>query len=198
LQKIFRAASSLRAAFAASPFPLRFPSMKNYLRHCRLPFLVPLLLWGSALGVSAATAISLSFNGDASGGAVGTPTRNPYVYSVALSGSGHGSSLGSFTLVAQHTTNGLSGAITRGSITFTGSNGDQLYGTYTGQESPTNSPDIVTAAGVITVTGGTGKFAKAKGTINFTTVVKVNEITAEGVYLETVDATFDGDLLILN
>ena len=43
---------------------------------------------------------------------------------------------------------------------FTAANGDQIFGTYTGQVAPTPNPNVVTYTEVLTINGGTGHSAE--------------------------------------
>lgn len=51
----------------------------------------------------------------------------------------------------------------QGTNIFTAGNGDQLFGSFDVQITPTSNPGEVTLAGLVTFTGGTGLFAGATG-----------------------------------
>lgn len=157
---------------------------------------VTLLLAALALGASAAScfAATLPLKGETHGGVVGSPTGRDFLYAVDLSGSGKCTVMGKFGVIAHHTTDGATGAIIEGSITFTAKNGDTITGTYTGQESLTDSPFVVVAEATVTITGGTGRFRGANGTVPLMAVVSIQDITSDGVFIETFDAVFDAKL----
>jgi hypothetical protein len=99
-----------------------------------------------------------------------------------LEGGGTASHLGRFTLVADFTLN-LATAIASGSATFTAANGDVLTGTVTGRAAVGGGIAAVTET--VTITGGTGRFAGATGTL----VVLRRVVQATGVSSGTVEGT---------
>ena len=151
-----------------------------------------------ALGFSAspqiAAAAAMPFKGEASGDVVGIPVKGTSLYAVNLSGTGKATKVGKFAVIASHTTDGTTGAITGGLITFVAENGDTLTGTYTGQEFPTEFPDVGLVETTLTISGGTGRLRGAGGKITLTAIVTIDEITNEGIFIETFDAAFDAKL----
>jgi hypothetical protein len=99
-----------------------------------------------------------------------------------LEGTGTGSHLGRFTVVADFTLN-LATFTGSGSITYTAANGDVLTGTATGRAVVGGGIAAVTET--VTITGGTGRFAGATGTL---TVVR-RVVQATGVSSGTIDGT---------
>ncbi len=99
-----------------------------------------------------------------------------------LEGGGTASHLGRFTLVADFTLN-LATAAASGSVTFTAANGDVLTGTVTGRAVVGGGIAAVTET--VTITGGTGRFAGATGTL--TALRRV--VQATGVSAGTVEGT---------
>ena len=99
-----------------------------------------------------------------------------------LEGGGTASHLGRFTLVADFTLN-LVTAIASGSVTFTAANADVLTGMVAGRAVVGGGIAAVTAT--VTITGGTGRFAGAAGTL---TVVR-RVVQATGVSSGTVEGT---------
>ena len=57
------------------------------------------------------------------------------------------------------------GAVTAGTFTLTAANGDKVFGTFSGQALPTDDPNVVTYEDPGVITGGTGRFARARGTM---------------------------------
>jgi hypothetical protein len=94
--------------------------------------------------------------------------------SVQLQGVATGSSDGSFT--ANET------------VTIESANGDQLWGTYTVTGTATN------ATGVITITGGTGRFANASGTLTMIAEGPPPRQEGQFIVFDRV-ITFDGQIV---
>jgi hypothetical protein len=99
-----------------------------------------------------------------------------------LEGEGTASHLGRFTVVADFTLN-LAAFTASGRVTYTAANGDVLTGTATGRAAVGGG--IATVTETVTITGGTGRFAGATGTL---TVVR-RVVQATGVSSGTIDGT---------
>jgi hypothetical protein len=97
-----------------------------------------------------------------------------------LEGVGTASHLGRFTVVADLTLN-LATASGSGTGTYTAANGDVLTTTATGQA--VLAAGIATVTETVTITGGTGRFAGATGSL---TVVR-RVVQATGVATGTID-----------
>ena len=52
-----------------------------------------------------------------------------------------------------------------GSVEFVAANGDRVFADILGQSTPTSTPDLVSIVEILTITGGTGRFAEASGTV---------------------------------
>ena len=102
-----------------------------------------------------------------------------------LEGRGTASHLGRFTVVADFTLN-LATFTASGSVTFTAANGDVLTGTVTGRAMVGGG--IATVTETVTITGGTGRFAGATGTL--TLVRRVVQATG------TSSGTIEGTIMI--
>ena len=79
----------------------------------------------------------------------------------------------------------------QGTLTIDFVGGDKLFGTYVGGESPTASPDIFTAAGTVTFTGGAGRLAGASGRGTFQGELRILSISAGGIVREAVTLHLD-------
>lgn len=89
--------------------------------------------------------------------------------------------LGRTTVTATEVgTAGASGSAVTGIAIYTAANGDQLFTTFSGTATFPNQQGIVTFSGAETVTGGTGRFAGASGSLTRTTSVSV--LTRTGQY----------------
>jgi hypothetical protein len=82
----------------------------------------------------------------------------------SITKAGQATHLGNFTAVSSHCLNPLTGAITEGKTIYLAANGDELRTDYTGQVSGSEPPLRIDLS--VTVTGGTGRFAGASGTIS--------------------------------
>ena len=83
---------------------------------------------------------------------------------VVINGTGHATQLGAYAYAATECFDPVSGAFS-GSSTLTAANGDALTGTYEGQVSVTADPNVIAYEEELEVTGGTGRFAGATGTL---------------------------------
>jgi len=114
-----------------------------------------------ALGAGGAQPVPLK--GSLEGTVVVTPLTPPFAF-VVITASGNSTQLGRFTLQIPHRVN-FATANGEGTFTFTAANGDTLTGVFTGHADTT--PPIFKIEESGTITGGTGRFAGASGTIAF-------------------------------
>ena len=144
--------------------------------------------------VSAAERSVVPFSGTVTGKVIGAPASetDPYLYAVALAGSGP-SSIGNVTAAGTHITHADLGTIVNGSVVFRAPGG-YLYGTYTGSEASTADPTVVLVSGTIVITGGSSTFRNASGTIPFTGSLKITGISPTGVITEDFRLDFNGSL----
>jgi hypothetical protein len=80
-----------------------------------------------------------------------------------VTGSGHAAQLGDYTSHYRECLDPATGAVTDGTFTLTAANGDTLFGTFSGQAVPTDTPNVVKFDDPGEITGGTGRFAGAGG-----------------------------------
>lgn len=85
---------------------------------------------------------------------------------MSLTKAGNATHLGRFTVVASQCLDPATGAISKGEAVFTAANGDQVFATQSGRV--TGSPPVLAFELDYTVTGGTGRFAGASGSIKAT------------------------------
>jgi hypothetical protein len=139
-----------------------------------------------AVPVSAAdVTATVPFRGQLLGRVIGRPTPIPEGEIVEWQAAGEATYMGQFTGQAKHTAY-LGATVPRdgdieGAITLTGAGGDQLTMNIVGKR-PVNK----LRTGTLTITGGTGRFAGATGTVDFSSV------DADIVTVFTI--TFDGQL----
>lgn len=109
---------------------------------------------------------AIPFKGTASG-TVSAPVlvsvNPPTILSVAT-GSGHATHFGTYTYVLPHYINLVDFSLS-GVISMTAANGDVLVGNMVGQAIPTAVPGVINLGEEITITGGTGRFESATGSI---------------------------------
>lgn len=107
------------------------------------------------------------FHGSDSGTFVITPTDNPdVVFTEEVTTGKANRGIGRYTLVASEFVNLATLEITGGAWTITSRKGT-LVGTYAGSASATSDPAVITYHVTGPITGGTGRFAGASGTIVF-------------------------------
>lgn len=100
-----------------------------------------------------------------------------------VAGTGTGSHIGRFTLVAEDNEVGF--PVITGTVTITAANGDQIFATHTGFAQELGN-SMLQVDFDNTITGGTGRFAGATG--RFDINANVNENVGTGT------ATFDGTI----
>jgi outer membrane protein assembly factor BamB len=147
-----------------------------------------------ALGLAPELPAARPFKGNMSGQFQVTPTtEDPMVLTATGTASGHATYLGNFTKVTNDVIDLRTGLI-YGTFTITAANGDTLTGSYVGRIIPgpidANGVQQVTLKFTETITGGTGRFAKARGTFVATSKVILNLVTGEGIYQEA----FEGEM----
>ena len=119
----------------------------------------------------------LQFQGSDSGSFVvspftlpaGCPSTGPLVLTQDTA-RGHGNLpiLGKYTLAAQEVINLATFEVTQGSYAIIAANGDAIFGTYSGQAiGDPNNPAAFTYNVTGPITGGTGRFAGATGSMTF-------------------------------
>ena len=114
---------------------------------------------GGALGRGGVQTVPLK--GSLEGTVAITPL-DPPMASVVITASGNATQLGRFTLQMPHLVN-FATATGEGTFTFSAANGDTLSGVFTGHADTT--PPIFAIEEGGSITGGTGRFSGASGTI---------------------------------
>lgn len=127
----------------------------------------------TALIAAAALALTLAgpvaagdqvpFRGSLAGTATITPLGGPMV-AVEIDATGTATYLGKFTLEAPHTVNQAT-LTAVGTYTLTAANGDTLTADLAGTARMVEPPNVIAITETATVTGGTGRFAGATGSI---------------------------------
>ena len=105
---------------------------------------------------------------------------------VAGSGAGIATQLGKFTMTYEAEVNLLT-RVGIGSVEFIAANGDRLFADILGHSTPTATPNVVSIVETLTITGGTGRFANATGSVTSTRLL--DQITGN------TSGSFDGTIL---
>lgn len=82
-----------------------------------------------------------------------------------VTGTGHTTTLGNYSGHYRECFDPATGAVTGGTFTLTAANGDKVFGTFEGQARPTDDPTVVSYDDPGVITGGTGRFANAGGSM---------------------------------
>ena len=134
------------------------------------PALAGLLVLISASAVAA----QVNVTGVLAGHAIGTPQAG--MLQAAGSGSGTASHIGQFRYLIQVTVN--SAGSSEGVFLLVFSNGDVMYGSVVGQGAtpPPPPPELAHITEQLTITGGTGRFQGASGTVTFDRLVDMSTL----------------------
>ena len=101
------------------------------------------------------------------------------------SGGGIATHLGLFTLTWHFTVN-LADGTGSGPVHFIAANGDEIFTTAAGTSEPTATPGVFHITEVHTITGGTGRFANAKGTFIVERLTDLNTGFTSGSFHGTI------------
>jgi len=125
------------------------------------------LLAGALVAVALAGPVAagdrVPFKGELEGIATVTPL-NPPVVAVRIEATGTATHIGRFTLVAPHTVNQAT-LTAVGTYVITAANGDTITADLAGTATMVSPPNVIAINETATVTGGTGRFAGATGSI---------------------------------
>jgi hypothetical protein len=99
-----------------------------------------------------------------------------------VSGTGHATQLGNYSGRYRECFDPATGAVTGGTFTLTAANGDKVFGTFSGQGLPTDDPNVVSYEDPGLITGGTGRFARARGSLTTSGLANL----ATGEYMGTI------------
>jgi hypothetical protein len=107
------------------------------------------------------------------------------IASINREGTGTATYLGKYTEHATLRVNVLTGSAT-GAATFTAANGDTLTASVVGQGTPTG-PTTRSIVEVYTITGGTGRFADATGTLTLERTLDLTTGVSTGTFSGAID-----------
>ena len=97
-------------------------------------------------------------------GVVTVAPRNPHLVFVLVDATANAIGMGQFTLSIPHIGNRATRTAV-GTYGFTAGNGDMLFADFTGKATPTAVPGVLYIEETATITGGTGRFAGATGSL---------------------------------
>jgi hypothetical protein len=109
------------------------------------------------------------------------------ILTVGGSGTGNATHLGKFTMTYEAEVNLLT-HVGIGSVEFIAANGDLVFADILGQSTPTGTPNVVSIVEILTITGGTGRFADATGSVISTRLL--DQVTGD------TSGSFDGTIVI--
>jgi hypothetical protein len=158
--------------------------MKRYRSVASLVMVVVVVL-GLAGPVAAGEQVPLE------GSLEGTFTRTPVLgtpfVDIELTGWGQATQLGQFTLDMPHRVDFSKpppkGA---GAFTLTAANGDTVFGTVSGEATPTDVPGVIYGVETMIILGGTGRFAGASGQFVMERLIDTVNLTTIGAFEGTV------------
>ena len=142
--------------------------MKKLLVSTLTALLLVTVLTSATLAAPATSGKELLLKGSVQ--SVETYAINFPIMSVTASGSGNATQLGRFAVTYAVEVNLLTIAGI-GSAQFVAANGDSLFAEGTGQATETGTPGVFNVVEHFTITGGTGRFVGASGSISLDRVV---------------------------
>lgn len=157
--------------------------MKKLLVSIVIALLLIIVVMSTTFAAPAGTVRELPLRGSIE--AVETYVVNFPIMSVTAIGSGHASQLGRFT-VSYEVAVDLTTVSGPASAEFVAANGDSIYATGSGQATETGAPGVFNIVENYTITGGTGRFAGASGTITLDRVVDTNTGVTSGTISGTI------------
>jgi hypothetical protein len=151
---------------------------------------MPLVLVSLSLltAVPAVADDQVPFKGRDLGYFVVKPTADPRVVLTEDFTTGRGTHLGRYKLVAHEYINLETLAVTDGAFTITAANGDTIFGTYAGQAMPTDKAGVIRYVATGPITGGTGRFEGASGTLTFDGLADLNTNVLSEVVTGTISS----------
>lgn len=132
----------------------------------------------AALANPALGAAEVPFRGSDHGG-FELPGSCPGGEEVVISGTGHATHLGAYAYTATECF--ASSGTFAGSATLTAANGDTIVGTYRGQVSGTTDPDVLAYQEELELSGGTGRFEGATGTLHVVGAANLSTLEYEQI-----------------
>lgn len=148
---------------------------------------VAAMLLAAALAVPAAAQKQVPFKGSLQGHETDTPEGGPPPTTLNVDGSATGiaTHVGQFSFSYQLTVTLANGTAT-GSAHLIAANGDSVYTTVAGSSEMTPTPGVVSITEINTITGGTGRFARAQGSFTVERLVNLGTGFTSGSFHGTI------------
>ena len=145
-----------------------------------------MFLTAALVGPAAAAEKQVPFSGSVQGNETDV-FQGPPPGSLLVDGSvtGIATHLGRFTLTYKLTVN-LSAGSSTGFAQLIAANGDSIFTIIVGQGEPTDTPGIARIVEINTITGGTGRFAGAKGSFTLERLVDLATGVTSGSFHGTI------------
>ncbi len=124
------------------------------------------------------------FRGRLDGVVTRTPLSPPLVSNLE-EGTGQATHLGRFTYTLQNVVD-TSTRLGGGTLTLTAANGDTLTADVTGRAVPSETPNVLSIVATATITGGTGRFARATGSFVIERLFDTVALTTSGSFEGTI------------
>lgn len=124
------------------------------------------------------------FRGRLDGDVTRTPLSPPLV-SVLVEGTGQAAHLGRYTFTFPHVVDS-STRLATGTYTFTAANGAKLTANVTGIAMLSETPNVLSIVETATITGGTGRFARATGSFVIERLFDTVALTTSGSFEGTI------------
>jgi hypothetical protein len=153
---------------------------------CRTILPIAVLLTAALAGPAAAAEKFVVFSGS-------LQANEPFVFQgpppgfLLVTGTGGGIAihLGRFTITWSFTVNVADGTGS-GPLVFTAANGDQVFATAVGASEPTNTPGVFRIREVFTISGGSGRFLNAQGSVITDRLTDLNTGFTSGSFHGTI------------
>jgi hypothetical protein len=149
----------------------------------RIAIVVLAMSLGQVALANVALGADVPFRGSDHGG-FEVPGPCPGGEEVVINGTGHATHLGAYAYMATECF--ASSGTFAGSATLTAANGDTLVGTYQGLVSGTTDPDVIAYLQELELSGGTGRFAGATGTLHVVGRANLSTLEYEQILTGTV------------
>jgi hypothetical protein len=145
------------------------------------------LILTAALAVPAAAQKQVPFKGALQGHEIDIPQGGPPPTTLSVDGSvtGIASHVGEFSYTYQLTVT-LADGTAKGSAQLVAANGDTIYTTVSGSSELTGTPDINSITEINTITGGTGRFARARGSFTVERLINLSTGDTSGSFHGTI------------
>ncbi len=149
-------------------------------------------LWAASKSAAADKLVPFKGSLNATEMIVFNPGSPPVSFVTDGSGGGIATHLGLFTITWEFTVI-IADGTGSGPVHFIAANGDEIFATAAGTSEPAATPGVFHIKEVQTITGGTGRFANAKGTFIVDRFVDLNTGITSGSFNGTITSPGQAD-----